>query len=52
MNEQEKLKQLLESSPERVGAHVDKLLKNQTVKAAIQREQNPARKDDPSRKVA
>jgi hypothetical protein len=51
MNERERTKALLKSSPERVKSHSAELLKDPVIKAAVQQEQHPKRKQPPSEKA-
>jgi hypothetical protein len=51
MNERERTKALLKSSSERIKSHSAELLKDPVIKAAVQQEQNPARKNSPSEKA-
>jgi hypothetical protein len=43
MDRRERIRQLLQTSSARLNAHVDNLLRDPVIKAAVQREQNPNR---------
>jgi hypothetical protein len=51
MNERERTKALLKSSPERIKSHSALLLKDPAIKAVVQQEQSPKRKKPPSEKA-